>query len=399
MSSHDTSQATASWYLRLAGIALAGGAIAVVATGVHSRTTHEEALQQRAVQQNVVPVEVIAPQPGPGQQNLILPGNVTAFTEAPIYARVSGYLKNWNTDIGVHVKTGQVLGTIETPELDEQIHRAEADLSMAEANYELAASTAKRWQNLLLTDSVSHQEADEKTADAKAKQATVNALRATLDSLCAQQSFNRIVATFDGVVTDRKTDIGMLVSAGSSASAQALFRVAEIDKLRIYVEVPQNFSAQVKPGLSAELHFPEHPSQIFQAKLVSTSNALHQDSRTLTVELQMDNKTGEILPGTYAEVHFSLPSKANVLRLPTSALLFRKNGMEVATVSHDGKVVLKPITIGRDLGTMVEVVSGLQSTDQVIDSPSDSLAEGDQVRMVQRAAPAQAAATQPGVKS
>lgn len=378
--------ASASWRLRFVGLAILAIAITAAVLGIHSRTIHAEDLQKRAASQDIAPVEVISPDHGPSEQSLILPGNVLPYAEAPIYARVNGYLKAWYTDIGAHIKTGQLLATIETPELDQQIHRAEADLSVAKANYELANSTAMRWQNLLVTDSVSHQATDEKSGDAKAKQALVNAVQANLDSLRAQQAFNRIVAPFDGVVTDRKTDIGMLINAGSSGSGQALFNVAKIDKLRIYVEVPQNFSAMIKPNLTAELHFPEHPSRTFPAKLVSTSSAIDAGSRTLTVQLQMDNAGGEILPGTYAEVHFTIPTKANVLRVPTSALLFRKNGMEVATVSADGKVVLKPITIGRDLGTAVEVISGIESSDQIIDAPSDSLVQGDTVRVVQRIA-------------
>lgn len=382
----DNHPASASWRLRFVGLAILAIAITAAALGIHSRTIHAEDLQKRAASQDIAPVEVISPDHGPSEQSLILPGNVLPYAEAPIYARVNGYLKAWYTDIGAHIKTGQLLATIETPELDQQIHRAEADLSVAKANYELANSTAMRWQNLLVTDSVSHQATDEKSGDAKAKQALVNAVQANLDSLRAQQAFNRIVAPFDGVVTDRKTDIGMLINAGSSGSGQALFNVAKIDKLRIYVEVPQNFSAMIKPNLTAELHFPEHPSRTFPAKLVSTSSAIDAGSRTLTVQLQMDNADGEILPGTYAEVHFTIPTKANVLRVPTSALLFRKNGMEVATVSADGKVVLKPITIGRDLGTAVEVISGIESSDQIIDAPSDSLVQGDTVRVVQRIA-------------
>lgn len=382
----DNHPTSASWRLRFVGLAILAIAITAAALGIHSRTIHAEDLQKRAASQDIAPVEVISPDHGPSEQSLILPGNVLPYAEAPIYARVNGYLKAWYTDIGAHIKTGQLLATIETPELDQQIHRAEADLSVAKANYELANSTAMRWQNLLVTDSVSHQATDEKSGDAKAKQALVNAVQANLDSLRAQQAFNRIVAPFDGVVTDRKTDIGMLINAGSSGSGQALFNVAKIDKLRIYVEVPQNFSAMIKPNLTAELHFPEHPSRTFPAKLVSTSSAIDAGSRTLTVQLQMDNADGEILPGTYAEVHFTIPTKANVLRVPTSALLFRKNGMEVATVSADGKVVLKPITIGRDLGTAVEVISGIESSDQIIDAPSDSLVQGDTVRVVQRIA-------------
>ncbi len=379
--SYDLTHANASWRLRFIGIAILAVAIAIALIGIFNRINHDKALKQVAEEQDVTLVSVFTPENGPSQQSLILPGSVAAYNDAPIYARVGGYLKSWDTDIGAHVKAGQLLGTIETPELDQQIHKAEAELLMAQANSELAGTTVKRWQNLLVTDSVSHQETDEKAGDAKAKQAIVEALRANLDGLKAQQAFNRVLAPFDGVVTDRKTDIGMLINPGSSGTGQALFRVAKIDKLRVYVEVPQNYSEFIKPGLTAELHFPEHPSRIFTAKLVSTSNAIHQDSRTLTVELEMDNSLGEILPGTYAEVHFVLSTKTNVFRLPTSALLFRKNGMEVAVVGAENTVVLKPITIGRDLGTMIEVVSGLDSSDKVIDSPSDSISDGDKVRI------------------
>jgi RND family efflux transporter MFP subunit len=375
--------AKASWRLYLAGIALLVSAIAIASTGILNRVNHEEDLQKKVRAQGITPVTVFSPERGPSQQELILPGSAVAFTEAPIYARVNGYLKSWNTDIGTHVKAGQLLCTIETPELDQQIYRAEADLSTAKANYELASITAKRWENLLLTDSVSHQEADDKTGDALAKSTIVNALKANLDSLRAQQTFNRIVAPFDGVITDRKTDIGMLINAGSSGNSQPLFHLAKIDILRVYVEVPQSFTGLIKPGLTAELHFPEHPSSTFHAKLVSTSNAINEHSRTMTVELQMNNKDGEVLPGTYADVHFTLATNADVFRIPASALLFRKNGMEVATVGTDDMVVLKPITIGRDLGNAVEVISGITSSDRIIDTPSDSLAQGDKVRTSQ----------------
>lgn len=379
--SHDIHHAKASWRLYFAAIALTASAIAIAATGILSRVDHEKGLQKRALTQDVTPVSVFSPQRGPSIQELVLPGSVVPYTEAPIYARVNGYVKSWNTDIGAHVKAGQLLCIIDTPELDQQIFRAEADLATAKANYDLANTTAKRWQNLLLTDSVSHQEADEKTGDAQAKLTVVNALRANLESLRAQQTFNHVVAPFDGVITDRKTDIGSLINAGSSGNSQALFQLAKIDLLRVYVEVPQSFSGLIKPGLTADLHFPEHPSSTFHAKLVSTSSAIHAESRTMTVELQMDNKDGGVLPGTYADVHFTLPTGGDVFRIPSSAVLFRKNGMEIATVGTDSKVVLKPVGIGRDLGNVVEVISGLSGSDQIIDTPSDSLAQGDKVRI------------------
>jgi RND family efflux transporter MFP subunit len=385
-----------SWRLRLGILALLLAGLGTAGVGIASRMNHEKDLQREVERQAVRAVEVISPLHGPGQQALTLPGNVAAYVEAPIYARVNGYLKRWYPDIGAHVKAGQLLAEIETPELDQQIHRAEADLATAQANYELAKSTALRWQNLLATDSVSHQEADEKVADEKAKQTIMNAVQANLDSLRVQQSFNRIVAPFSGVITDRKTDIGQLVNAGSNGS-QPLFKMADISKLRAYVEVPQSYAAMIKPGLAAELAFPEMPSRRFHATLTSTSNAVHENSRTLTVELQMENREGAMLSGTYAEVHFALPSNQDVLRLPASALLFRKNGMEVATVTQDGHVRLKSIKLGRDLGGTVEVVNGLEMTDQVIDNPSDSLANGDAVKVLTASQPMPAVERKPGL--
>lgn len=380
--SHSNKSNKASWRLLISGLFIAAVAVVVVIKGISERMHHEAVLQQKASSQDILTVSVIKPAHGPSEQNLILPGDVLPYAEAPIYARVNGYLKAWYTDIGAHVKSGQLLAVIDTPELDQQIHRAEADLASAEASLELAKSTSVRWLDMLSTDSVSHQDAEEKTGDAKVKQAIVNALRANLYALRAQQTFNRVVAPFDGVITDRKTDIGMLINAGSSGGGQALFRLAKIDKLRAYVEVPQNFTSFIKSGLTAQLKFPESPSRSFSAKFVTTSSAVDQTTRTLTVELLVNNEDGEILPGTYAEFHFNLPTKTTVFRLPSDTLLFRKDGMEVATVSPDGHVVLKPITIGRDLGTSVEVISGIDGSEQVIDSPSDSLMQGDQVRVV-----------------
>ncbi|MHB1099882.1 MAG: efflux RND transporter periplasmic adaptor subunit [Burkholderiales bacterium] len=368
--------------LRRAGIVFALIAIFVAATGIVSRLRHEKVLKREIAQENIQTVQVVVPQYGPSEQTLILPGNVMADYTAPIYARVNGYLKTWYTDIGAQVKKGQVLGEIDTPELDEQILRARANLATAESNLEIANVTAKRWQNLLTTDSVSRQATDEKVADAKAKNDIVNAAKASLQSLLAQQSFNKVTAPFDGVVTERNTDIGQLINLGSN-SGKPLFQVADIKKLRIYVEVPQNYSNLVKKGMQAELYFPERPTTPFPATLVSTSNGIHVSSRTLTVELQMDNKDGEILPGTYAEVHFLMPSMGNVFRLPASTLLFRKEGLQVATVGPDSRVVLKSIKIGRDLGRVEEVIAGITPADRVIDSPSDSILQGDLVRIKQ----------------
>ncbi len=366
--------------LRRAGIVFLAVAITVAVTGVVSRLHHDKELHKELARANLETVNVVHPQYGPSMQELILPGNVTAFIDAPIYARVNGYLKTWYTDIGARVKKGQLLGIIETPELDEEIMRARATLATAQSNLELANITAKRWQNLLVSDSVSRQSVDEKTADAKAKQDLVNAAKANLETLLAQQAFNRVISPFDGVVTERNTDIGKLINLGSN-SGQALFRVADIHKLRIYVDVPQSYASLIQDKMKAKLYFPEHPGKAYTATLTSTANAVRVASRTMAVELQMDNQSGEVLPGTYAEVHFEMPSRSNVFMIPASTLLFRKEGLQVAIVGPDNKVILKHIVIGRDLGRIEEVINGLDANDKVIDSPSDSIAQGEAVRI------------------
>lgn len=365
--------------LKLVGLSLVALAVLVAGAGIWVRLSHAHDLKQEVEQQHTT-VRVITPEAGPSEQSLILPGDVKANFDAPIYARVNGYLRAWYTDIGTRVKKGQLLAEIETPELDQQILRAQADLATAQSSWEFADVTAKRWQNLLATDSVSRQEADEKAANAKAKNDALNAARANLKSLLAQQAFNKIVAPFDGVVTERNTDIGKLISTGSS-NGPSLFRVVDLRKLRIYVEVPQSYSQLIKPGIQVEVDFPERPAQHFSATLMNTSNAIHENSRTFTVELQMDNKGGVLLPGSYAEVHFALSSQASVLRLPASALLFRNEGLRVATVGTGNHVVLKRIAIARDLGRAVEVASGIDAGDRVIDSPADSIADGDVVQL------------------
>jgi RND family efflux transporter MFP subunit len=375
--------------LKLAGLVVAVVAVAVATVGILFRNNHANDLQKEVESQHVT-VKVVVPQYGPSAQTLVLPGNVRADLDAPIYSRVSGYLKAWHTDIGAHVKKGQLLAEIETPELDQQILRTQADLATAESNWEIADVTAKRWQNLLASDSVSHQEADEKIANAKAKHDMLHAAQANLQSLLVDQSFQRIVAPFDGVVTERNTDVGKLISPGSS-NGQALFRVVDNRRLRIYTELPQSSAGLIKQGMTVQIFFPELPGQAFAATVLSTSDAIREASRTSTVELLMENKDGKLFSGSYAEVHFDLPSDTQVFRLPVSALLFRKDGLEVAVVGADNRVVLKRIAIVRDLGRVVEVASGLDSTDRVIDSPSDSIVQGDVVRIK----PSEAAALAP----
>ena len=356
-------------------------AATVAVTGIFIRRHHDHDLQKSVESQHTT-VKVIKPEFGPSTETLILPGNIRAYIDAPIYARVSGYLKAWYTDIGTHVHKGQILGEIETPELDEQIMRAEANAATAESSWELAKITAQRWANLLKTDSVSHQETDEKVADAKSKKDILNAARSNLKGLQAEQAFKRITSPFDGVVTERNTDIGQLISA-SNSNGKPLFRVVESKKLRIFVEVPQSSASMIKTGMKVEVHLPERPSETFAATVLNTSGAIHEASRSSTIELLMDNKNNQVFSGSYAEIHFQLVSPKNVFRLPVSTLLFRKDGLEVATIDSDNRVQMKKITIARDLGRIVEVSTGIDSTDRIIDNPSDSITQGDTVQTKQ----------------
>ncbi len=379
--STDQPNVTASPRIRLVGVVLLLIAVALAATGIMSRNHHDKDLVQVAKLNEVASVNVVMPKLGPSDQTLILPANVTPFYEAQIYARVNGYLKMWYTDIGAHVKAGQLMAIIDTPELDQQIRSSEADLATAQARLDLADITAKRWQNLLVTDSVSHQEVDEKVQNAKAQLAVVNAVKANLQGLRAQEAFNHIVAPFDGVVTDRRTDIGMLITTGSSDANKILFKVADTHKLRVYADVPQNYSSLIKPGLVANMHFPERPGEAFPATYLSTAEAIRENSRTMSVELLMDNPKGELLPGAYGDVHFTLGTHAHRLVIPSSTLLFRTGGLKVATVGPNNRVVLKSVTLGNDMGNTVEVKNGVTLDDKIIDSPSDSIAQGDQVRI------------------
>jgi RND family efflux transporter MFP subunit len=314
---------------------------------------------------------------------LILPGNIQANYEAPIYARTSGYLKRWLVDIGTPVKAGQLLAEIESPEVDSQLRQAQADLATAQANQKIADLTAERWRNLRATDSVSKQEADEKISLAASNDAQVQAARANVQRLRELSGFEKIVAPFDGVVTARNTDIGQLISAGGN-TGPALFRVADMRRLRLYVSVPQTYAAAMKPGIQAELLFPDRPGKTYAATLDSTSSAIDTGTRTLLAQLVIDNESGELLPGAYAEVHFKLPPGAGgeSYKLPANVLLFRGDGMHVGVVGPGNKVVLKAVTIGRDYGSDIEITGGLSPSDDVILSPPDSLTDGVAVRVI-----------------
>jgi RND family efflux transporter MFP subunit len=365
--------------LKKTGIIAGAVAIAIIGAGIGSRMVNESSLARKTDAEALPTVSVIMPKQGTKDQNLVLPGDIQAYFEAPIYARVSGYLKEWSEDIGAHVKAGQLLAEIDTPDLDQQLNQAKADLAVAQSNEDLAESTSKRWQVLVKKDAVSQQDADEKAGDAQAKKASVVAAQANVQRLMALEAFKRIVAPFDGIVTARETDVGALINAGGGTGPE-LFKVADIHKMRIYVRVPQALSGSLEPGQTAELQLPQYPGRSLQAVVVTSAHAINQTSRTLLVELQIDNPNGDLQPGTYAEVHFKLPDSPDALHLPTSALLFREDGLRVATLNSENKVVLKSVTIGRDLGTQVEISSGITANDKIIDSPSDSIAEGDVVK-------------------
>ena len=358
-----------------------GVAVVLAAWGILSRLYARVLLERAASDAAIVTVATSHPTRGPGSDLLVLPGTVQAFYEAPIYARTSGYLRVWHTDIGTSVKKGQLLAEIDTPEVDQQLRQAEADLATAKANYQLARSTNERWQGLLATESVSKQEADERAGDAAAKEAAQQSAAANAARLRELESFKRVVAPFDGVVTQRNTDVGALINAGETPGS-ALFRVADTHRLRIYVSVPQSYAGQVSQGASAGLVFADRPGRRYEASVSSTARALDASSRTLQVELQIDNAKGELFPGSYAEVHFDLRgSGATLLRVPVNAVLFRAQGLLVATVDSSGHAHLHRITQGRDFGREIEVLSGVEESDTLIVNPPDSISDGMQVRV------------------
>ena len=361
------------------------------------RRSHEAEVTQWTQEQAIPTVVVISPRAGAATQRLVLPGTVQAWFEAPIYARVPGYLKDWYFNFGAHVKKGDVLAVIETPDIDAQLAGAQAKLNSAravvkvrEAEKQFAESTYQRWKDSP-KGVVSVQEQESKQADFNSAIARLNSAIAEVavdqgdvDRLQALENFKRITAPFDGVVTARETDIGALINAGSGTgggNGPELFRVADIHQMRIYVQVPQQLSADIQAGLTAELHLPQYPDKTFKATVATTSSAINTSARTLLVELHADNPDGQLQPGAYAQVDFELPSNPNIVRIPTSALVFRERGMEVAIVGPDDKVELRPITLGRNLGTEVEVLKGLNVSDRLVNSPPDSLATGDTVHV------------------
>ena len=364
------------WILLLVVVALA---VAIYA-GLHDRRGADAALK-RATQEAAVPtVAVTYPTASAPSDELVLPGTARAFTDAPIYARANGYLKKWYADIGARVTQGQVLAEIETPELDQQLRQARADLENARANMDMAHTTADRWQTLLKRDAVSRQETDEKVSDYNAKRAIVESNGANVQRLENLQAFQRVTAPFDGVITARNTDVGALIDAGAGAQARELFRLASTSKLRVFVSVPQAYARAARPGTPTTITLEENPGKIYRGTLARTSTALDPTARTMLSEVEMDNPNAEVLPGAYVVVRLRVGLETKGMTIPANTLLFRSEGLRVAVV-RDGRAELVPVTLGRDYGRSVEVVAGLQARDAVILDPADSLVSGAPVRV------------------
>ena len=356
--------------------------ILAVLYGIHTRTHHEDALITTTNDAAIPTVTVMHPTSSRLAPEISLPGSAMAYVDTPIYARTNGYLKSWYFDIGAHVRKGQLMAVIETPELDQQLQVAQADLKSSQANLDLANTTSARYVNLLKTNSVSKQETDQAVSDALAKKAAVDASMANVRRLQQLTGFENIYAPFDGIVTARNTDIGALIEAGQNTTPRELFHLAAIGKIRVFVAVPEAYSTDIKDDAEATLTLDEYPGQRFEGRIARNSSAIDQASRTLNVEVDMDNAKGLLLPGAYVFVHFKVPMHATSMSLPANALLFRAQGLQVATV-RDGKVHLMPVTIGKDQGATVEIASGIQPSDDVIIDPSDSISEGQEVRVVQ----------------
>jgi RND family efflux transporter MFP subunit len=366
--------------LRLTGIVFAIAAIVIVATGLYSRASGNARLREWTDAQAIPIVAVAPPASGANAGALELPGRLEAYSRAPIYARVSGYLKSWKYDIGARVKAGQVLAEIETPDLDQQLQQARADLNTAQANEKLAEVTAERWQKILKSNAVSKQDVDEKVSDLAAKRAAVASAKANVDRYVAMKGFTHIVAPFEGVVTARNTDVGALINAGTAAGLE-LFVISDTHKLRAYVNVPQVYVRNVQPGTKAELTVPEHPEKSYAATIETSSQAVTAASGTTLMQLVVDNSADELLPGSYANARLQLPSNAEALSIPASALIFDAKGLSVAIVGADNRVAVKTVTIARDLGSKIEIASGLGANDRVIQNPPDGIATGAEVRI------------------
>ena len=360
----------------------------VLIWGIRSRLKDEAKLRTVVAQTTAPPVSVVLPKRGAPAQDVILPGNVQPYISSPIYARTDGYLKKWYFDIGAHVKEGQLLAVIQAPEVDQQLEQARANLATAQANLELSSITKTRYEGLFAKHAVSQQDRDNASGTYNANKAIVDADTANVQHYAAMVSFEKVYAPFDGVITARNTDIGDLINSGSSTAPKtALFQMSQTDTLRVYVNVPEEFSQGIQPGKTeADIVLAEFPGRRFPGKLVRTSDAINMATRTLLVELDVDNPTGTLFTGSYAEVHLKIPAQNPTYLIPADTLLFRTQNLQVGVV-QDGKVVLKNLTAGRDFGNEIEVAAGLSDHDQVIVNPSDSLVTGQAVQIVKASLP------------
>jgi RND family efflux transporter MFP subunit len=370
---------------RLRGLVILGFAAflilgAAISSNLISRARANSELQRQTLHDSIPTVAVIHPQRTSGAEEVLLPGNMQAFMDTPIWARAGGYLKAWYVDIGAHVKQGQLLAEIESPEVDQQLQQAKEDLNTAQANLKLSEITADRYINLLKTDSVAKQDVDNAVQDAAAKGATVKAAQANVSRLEQMVAYEKVYAPFDGVITARNIDVGALVNADTNTAGKELFHLASTNTLRVYVSVPEAYSRSAVPGVTAALTLNEFPGQQFKGTIVRNADAIDMNSRTLLVEVDVRNPTGELLPGSYVSVHLKLPSKIQAVVIPANALLFRSEGLRVAVV-RNGSTVLQPVLLGRDFGDTVEVVSGIASNDPVIVNPSDSIVAGQRVNV------------------
>ena len=369
--------------LRLVGVAALAVAIAIVAYGLVSRAAENSRLRELTEAQAVPVVAVVMPANVENHAGLDLPGRLEAYISAPIYARVPGYLKTWTHDIGSRVKAGDVLAEIDTPDLDQQLLQARADLSVAQANAQLAKISADRWQSLAGTDAVATQDVDQRTFTLNANLAQVKASQANVDHLVAEEGFKRLLAPFDGIVTARETDIGALINVGAAGGAE-LFVVSETSKLRVYVNVPQNNVPSVPSGTKATIVVPEHPGKSYSGTVEASAQAVNPSTGTTLMQIIVDNSPGEMMPGDYASIHLQIAAIANVLSVPSSALIFDAKGLSVATVGADNRVLLKAVSIARDLGAVVELASGVAPNDRVIENPPDGVGNGALVRLAGR---------------
>jgi RND family efflux transporter MFP subunit len=369
----------------LLGLILAMALVAaIVFSGIAPRLRARQALREETQRTAAPAVTVIHPTRARPSEEVVLPGNIQAFTDAPIYARTNGYLKRWYFDIGSRVKQGQLLAEIESPEVDQQLQQAREDLNTAQANLHLAQITANRYTDLFKTDSVAKQDVDNAVQDAAAKGTAVKSSQANVARLEQLVAFEKIQVPFDGVITIRNTDVGQLIESGSSGGpARELFHVAAVNKLRVFVNVPQVYSHDTGPGLQTDLTLPEIPGRRFPGTLVRTADSIDPATRTLLVEVDVSNTTGLLFPGAYAEVHFKIKANGETLIIPSTSLIFRSQGLRVPVIVSGNRIALLPVTVGRDFGNTIEVLSGLSADAVVVANPPDSLIEGEPVRIVQ----------------